>query len=217
MKRRTFDLIVSWGGVVLAVVFLVAGVLLFIGYSFANNQVTKNLTAQRIYFPPAGDPQLKDPKIGPYLTPYSTPVQTLPNGQKVGQQLTTGKQAEVYADHFIAVHLEGVANGQTYSEVSGQYLACVSTPNSCSADKTAMLSQQRDTLFQGETLRGLLLNAYAFWTFGQIALWAAIAAFVAAAVLAVLAVLGFMHLRRTPATEEVGGSGSKAEDPHATA
>ena len=212
MKRRTFDLIVSWVGVVLAVVFVVAGVLLIVGYSFANSQVTENLTAQKVYFPPKGDPQLDDPKIGPYLTPYSTPVQTLPNGQKVGQQLTTGRQAQVYADHYIAVHLEGVANGQTYSEVSGQYIACTSTPGSCSADKTATLAQQRETLFQGETLRGLLLNAYAFWTFGQIALWAAIAAFLAAVVLAILAILGFRHLGKTPESEEVGAGHPSATD-----
>jgi len=206
MKRRTFDLIVSWIGLALAIVFAIGGVVLLIGYTFANSQVTENLTAQKIYFPAEGDPQLKDPAIGPFLTPYATPVQTLPNGQKVGQQLTTGKQAQVYADHFIAVHLQGVAEGKTYSEVSGQYLACTSTPGSCTEEETATLAGQRTTLFQGETLRGLLLNAYAFWTFGQIALWAAIGAFIAAVVFAILAVLGFMHLRRTPESEELGGS-----------
>jgi hypothetical protein len=213
MKRRTFDLIVSWIGVVLAIVFAIGGVVLLIGYNFANSQVTENLTAQQIYFPAEGDPQLQEPAIGPYLTPYATPVQTLPSGQKVGQQLTTGKQAQVYADHFIAVHLEGVANGQTYSQVSGQYIACTSTPGSCTDDQTATLAQQRTTLFQGETLRGLLLNAYAFWTFGQIALWAAIGAFIAAVVFAILAILGFLHLRRTPESEEIGASSEPAVDP----
>ena len=112
MKRRTFDLIVSWIGVALAIVFVIGGVVLLIGYNFANSQVTENLTAQKIYFPAEGNPQLEDPAIGPYLTPYATPVQTLPDGEKVGQQLTTGKQAQAYADHFIAVHLDGVADGQ---------------------------------------------------------------------------------------------------------
>jgi hypothetical protein len=205
MKRRTFDLIVSWIGVALAIVFAIGGVVLLVGYNFANSQVTENLTAQQIYFPAEGDPQLQDPAIGPYLTPYATPVQTLPGGQKVGQQLTTGKQAQVYADHYIAVHLDGVANGQTYSQVSGQYIACTSTPNSCTEEQTATLAQQRTTLFQGETLRGLLLNAYAFWTFGQIALWSAIGAFIAAVVFGILAILGFVHLRRTPESEELGG------------
>ena len=60
-----------------------------------------------------------------------------------------------------------------------------------------------DAVFQGTTLRGLLLNAYAFWQIGQIALWGAIAAFVGGAIFLVLAILGFLHMRRTPAEAEL--------------
>ena len=211
MNRKMFDLMLSWAGVVLVAVFAVSGVLLMIGYNFANTQVTDRLTEQHVYFPAAGDPQLKEPAIGPYLTQYSTPVQTV-NGQKVGQQVTNGKQAEAYANHYIAVHLEGVANGQTYSEVSGQYLACLNNAGSCTTDQINTLSGQRMTLFMGETLRGLLLNAYAFWTFGQIALYAAIGAFIAAAFFLVFTILGFWHLSRVSKKEKAAAQPAAVEE-----
>jgi len=152
------------------------------GYSFANNSVRDQLVAQQIYFPKAGSDALKPPEIGNYLNQYA------------GQQLTTGAQAEAYADHFIAVHLAEVAGGKTYAQVSAAALA----------DPTnAQLQAQVNTLFKGETLRGLLLNAYAFWKLGQIALYAGIAAFAGAAVMLVLTALGFMHLRRVNADQEV--------------
>jgi hypothetical protein len=182
MRRRTFDVILSAVGAVLTIVLLVAGGLLMWGYSFANNNVRDQLVAQQIYFPPAGSDALKSDEIGPYLNQYA------------GQQLTTGAQAEAYADHFIAVHLKEVAGGQTYAQVSAK----------AQADPTnTQLQGQVSTLFKGETLRGMLLNAYAFWQLGQIALYAAIAAFAAAAVMLVLTALGVMHLRRVSPGAEV--------------
>jgi hypothetical protein len=182
MRRRTFDIILSSVGAVLTVVLLVGGVLLMWGYSFANSNVHDQLAAQQIYFPPAGSPALASPQIGPYLNQYA------------GQQLTTGAQAEAYADHFIAVHLSEVAGGKTYAQVS----------TLAQADPTnATLQAQVNTLFKGETLRGMLLNAYAFWKLGQIALISAITVFIGAAVMLLLTVLGFLHLRRVPAQAEV--------------
>jgi hypothetical protein len=169
-------------GVVLTLVLLVAGILLTIGYNFAHGQVHDQLAQQQVYFPPTGSPALADPQIGPYLNQYA------------GQQLVTGQQAEAYANHFIAVHLKEVANGQTYAQVSA---AAQKDPTN------AQLKAQAATLFQGETLRGLLLNAYAFDTIASIALWAAIAAYVGAAIMLVLTVLGLLHLRRSPGDEEV--------------
>ena len=93
MRRRAFDLMVSWGGILLTAVFLVSGILLMVGYNFANSNVHDQLAAQQIFFPPAGSEALKPAAIGPYLTQYA------------GQQLVTGPQAKAYADHFIAVHL----------------------------------------------------------------------------------------------------------------
>src|SRR5215475_8683946 len=182
MRRRTFDIILSSVGAVVTIVLLVAGGLLMWGYSFANNNVHDQLAAQQIYFPKAGSPALASPEIGPYLNQYA------------GQQLTTGAQAEAYADHFIAVHLQEVADGKTYAQVSAL----------AQADPTnATLQGQVNTLFKGETLRGMLLNAYAFWKIGQIALYAAIASFVLAAVMLVLSVLGIAHVRRVPADAEL--------------
>jgi hypothetical protein len=182
MRRRTFDIIVSAVGGLLTIVLVVAGGLLMWGYNFANSSVRDQLVAQQIYFPPAGSQALASPEIGPYLNQYA------------GQQLTTGAQAEAYADHFIAVHLKEVAGGQTYAQVSTK----------AQADPTnATLQGQVATLFKGETLRGLLLNAYAFWKLGQIALYAAIFAFAGAAVMLLLTVLGFMHLRQVPEQKEI--------------
>ena len=115
-----------------------------------------------------------------------------------GQQLTDGQQAEVFADHYIKVHLTEVAGGKTYSQVSGQFLQMKPTDPGYQ-----QVAQQRETLFMGETLRGLLLNAYAFWKVGQIALYAAIAAFVGAVLLFTLSGLGFRHARRVPDEADV--------------
>lgn len=182
MRRRTFDIILSSVGAVVTIVLLVAGGLLMWGYTFANNNVHDQLAAQQIYFPAAGSDALKSPEIGPFLNQYA------------GQKLTTGAQAEAYADHFIAVHLKEVAGGKTYAQVSAQAIA---DPNN------AQLQGQVNTLFKGETLRGMLLNAYAFWKVGQIALFAAIAAFAGALVMLVLTFLGYAHLRRVPVDSEV--------------
>jgi hypothetical protein len=181
MRRKSFDMILTSVGLVLTAVLLVAGAMLTWGYNFANSNVHDQLAAQQIYFPAKGSPALASPEIGPYLNQYA------------GQQLTTGAQAEAYADHFIAVHLKEVANGQTYAQVSTQ----------AQADPTnTTLQAQANTLFKGETLRSMLLNAYAFWQLGQIALYAAFASFALAVVMALLTVLGFAHLRRvSPQTE----------------
>ena len=113
-----------------------------------------------------------------------------------------------YADHFIAVHLSEVAGGKTYAQVSAL----------AQADPTnTTLQAQVNTLFKGETLRGMLLNAYAFWKIGQIALFSAIAAFIAAGIMLALTVLGFLHLRRVPAEVEVFAGHERAEPVPATA
>ena len=182
MKRRTFDILVAWAGALLTVVLLGAAGFAYWGYSFANTEVTTQLTAQQIYFPEEGSPQLDDPRVKPYLAKYA------------GQQLVTGEQAKAYADHFIAVHISDMADGKTYAELGALVRA--------NPDDTE-LAQTRETVFKGQTLRGMLLNAFAFWKIGQLSLMGAIAAFVAAAVMSVLTVLGFRHARRVSVEEEV--------------
>jgi hypothetical protein len=180
MRRRTFDALATATGILLAVVLLVAGVLLTWGHSFVNNEVHTQLAAQQIYFPASSSPAIKAPEFAAMH-------------QYAGQLMTTGAQAEVYADHFIANHLKAIGGGKTYAQLSTQSLA---------QPKNTALAAQVQTVFRGETLRGLLLNAYAFGEMGQIMLVAAIAAFGAAALMLILSGLGVFHLRRaTPEAE----------------
>ena len=182
MSRNAFDRLTSAAGVVTVVVLLVAGGLLMWGYSFANSNVHDQLAMQQIYFPPKA--AFAHPQAGTEITPSMIPSVS----QYAGQQLLTGPQAKVYANDFIAVHLSELPYGGVYSKVSAAALA---HPNS------AALSTLKTTSFQGTTLRGLLLEAYAFWTIGQVMLWGAIASFAGALVLAILVGLGLAHARRT--------------------
>jgi len=191
--RATLDRLISIGGVLLAVVLLVAGGLLLWGNVFITNEVHDQLAAQKITMPTEetglADLPAEDKAA---LEPYA------------GQQMTTGNQARAYADHFIAVHLSEVADGKTYSEVSGAFIASCSDPTAAESADCQTLSAQRQTLFQGETLRGLLLYGYAFATMGTLALFGAIVAFVAAVALLVLALLGFRHARKISEAEAQG-------------
>lgn len=184
MRRRTFDLLAVIGGLVLAVVLAVAGGLLLWGHGFVNDQVHTQLAAQKIYFPPASSGAIKalPAADAQAMTAYA------------GQQMTTGAQAQAYADHFIAVHLRAIGGGKTYAQLSAAALA---------NPKNTALAEQVQTMFRGETLRGLLLNAYAFWKMGQIMLIGAIVAFAAAAVLLIMSVFGIVHLRRAAPESEV--------------
>ena len=175
MRRKTFDLLLTAGGMLLAVILLVSGGLLTWGHTFVNDQVRTQLTSQKIFFPAAGSPALADPAVKPYLTQYA------------GQQLTNGAQAQAYADHFIAVHLNALTGGQTYAQLSAQAQA---------APTDQKLATEVATVFKGETLRGLLLNAYAFGTVGTIAGIAAVASFVGAGLLLALCLLGVLQVRR---------------------
>lgn len=150
---------------------------LFWGNSFIHNQITTELTAQQIYFPAAN----------------SSSITALPSADAAamnvygGQQLTSGEQAKTYANSFIAVHLNEVAGGQTYSQMSAKAMANPTDQK---------IAGQVATLFKGETLRGLLLNAYGWWTIGTYALYAAIGLAVAAfAVLVALAFEVFLWVR----------------------
>jgi hypothetical protein len=180
MNRTTLDRLLAAGGLVVAAVLLIAATLLFWAHSFVDNQVHSQLSAQQIYFPAKGSDALKDPKVGPYLNKYA------------GKQLVNGAQAQAYADHFIAVHISEMAGGQTYAQLSSKSLA---------APNDTALAAKVQTVFRGETLRGLLLNAYAFWKMGVIALWAAVTAVVGAVLMTVLSGLGLVHARRAAVTQ----------------
>jgi hypothetical protein len=196
MKRRTFDILVATSGLFLAVVLVVSGALLIWAHDFIGNEVHTQLAAQKIFFPPANSKAVAAPEFAAMR-------------QYGGQQLTTGAQAEVYADHFIANHLKVIGGGKTYAQLSAEALT---------QPGNAKLALQVNTVFKGETLRGLLLNAYAFGTMGMIAGIAAIAAFIAAAVMLVLGGLGLMHAGRTsPDTNILTGHPAPVPAPGETA
>jgi hypothetical protein len=182
MPRKTFDMLLSSAGVILTIVLVVGGFLAFWGYSFATNEVETQLRAQRIYFPDPGDEQFANPEIGPYIEQYA------------GQQVVNGEQARAFADHYIAVHLQDVNNGKTYAETSAESRA---------NPEDEELAAAVQTLFRGETLRGLLLNAYAFWKLGALARIGAFVAWGLAALMALFSILGFWHVRRVEPTKMV--------------
>jgi len=197
MKRRTLDVLFSAGGLVIAVLLVLAGVVLTSNANFANDYVTDQLTAQKITFKPA-DQLTDEERAQPCLVDYA------------GQQLTTGKQAECYANNFIGLHLQSVADGKTYAELGApqaalreQVATAEETNDPALPQLQAQLDQintQRDTLFKGETLRGLLLTSFGFSEFGSKAAQAATVAYVGAFVMLVLAMAGFSHAAKTPKT-----------------
>jgi len=188
MRRRTLDALLTTGGFILAAVLLVAGGLLVWASTFVSDNVHSQLADQKITMP--SGKAIEDPLIKPYLAQYA------------GQQLTTGAQAKAYADHYILVHMNKASGGKTYEEVSGEFIA-VSADKTADAATVAQLGQLRQTLFMGSTLRGLLLNAYAFGTMGVIALWGAVASFVGAGLMLLLSILGLWHRRTVPVEQEV--------------
>jgi hypothetical protein len=191
MRRKVFDKLASVGGIVVVLVLAVAGSLLLVGYNFANNYVHTQLAEQQITFPSAAAFAHPD---GQEITKSMVPSVS----QYAGQQLLTGQQAEVYANDFISVHLNNIGGGKTYAQLSAEAMAL---PKGSAAYTAAEAKAQ--TVFQGTTLRGLLLEAYGFSLIATIAFWCAIAAFALAAVMAVLVLLGFAHARRVDETEEL--------------
>jgi hypothetical protein len=189
MKRRTLDLIFATGGLLLAGLILVLGLVLQNQANFAKDYVHDQLAAQKITFTPVN------------FLGKDTQAQCLKNN--AGKALTSGKQAECYANKYIAVHLTEVNDGKTYAETSsaqrdveGQ-LTALTNQNSAQAKA---LSAQNDeltgkvqTLFRGETLRGLLLTSYGFSIFGQRAQTAAYVCYLIALVLFLAAIAGYVH------------------------
>jgi hypothetical protein len=151
---------------------------LFWGNSFIHNQISTELTAQQIYFPAANSPAIAA------LPAADATAMNLYGGQ----QLTTGDQAKVYANSFIGVHLNEVAGGLTYSQLSAKAMA---NPTD------TKVAGQVATTFKGEMLRGTLLNSYGWWTIGSYALYAAMGLAVAAlVVLGAFALEIFLWIRQ---------------------
>lgn len=187
MKRRTFDAIVTAVGFGLAVFLIIAAGLLNWGATFANDSVKSQLENQNIAFPAA---------------------ETMPEATRdmlarwAQQQVTTGEMARDYSDLYIWEHMKAasiaVAGAPlTYSEVSGKYMGMV-RGGTGTPEEIATYGELRQTLFMGNTLRGMLLEAYAFGTLGVIAGYSAIAALAGGLIMLILSIAGLIHIRRTP-------------------
>jgi hypothetical protein len=178
--RSTLDKLISGTGLLLAAVLVIAGGLLTWASSFVGDQVHNQLSMQNITMPAKAALETKAQHDA--LDKYA------------GQKMTTGPQAKAYADHFILVHMNAASGGKTYEEVSGEFLS-LSDEAKASPDGQK-LAGLRQTLFMGNTLRGLLLYGYAFATIGTIAGYAAIVSFVGAGLLLILGAIGLVHARR---------------------
>ena len=187
MKRKNFDKIVTAVGFGLTVFLFVAAGLLNWGASFAQDSVRSQLENQNIAFPAAE------------AMPEATKDQL---AKWAGMAVTTGPMAKDFSDLYIWEHMKGssiaaLGKPATYSEVSGMYMGLVRGGSSDTA-QIAKLGELRQTLFMGNTLRGMLLEAYAFGTMGVIAGYGAIAALVGGLVMLLLSLAGLLHIRRTP-------------------
>jgi hypothetical protein len=196
MHRNT-HLVRTLAGFAAAVLLAAAGGLLLWGSAYVHDAVTDQLAAQRIYFPPKA--AFAHPAAGGEITPNMIPSVS----QYAGQQLLTGQQAEAYADHFIAQHITNMTGGQTYSQLSTQAQA---------QPTNTKLAAEVNTVFKGETLRSMLLNAYGWWKVAQITYIASLISFGLAG-LAVLASLAGLTLRQRPEVthEAIPATGEQPE------
>ncbi|MEP7054975.1 MAG: hypothetical protein ABI912_06975 [Actinomycetota bacterium] len=196
MKRRTLDIITSIGGLGLALVLLMAGLVLASNANFAKTYVKDQLGQQKIQFKTVAT-LTDEEKKAPCLTAFA------------GQNLTSGKQAECYANSFIALHVATATKGQTYAELGvPQGVARTALADATKADPNAAnlpdltkaladITATRETAFKGETLRGLLLTSYGFSELGRKADQATGVAYLGAALMLLLALAGFAHAFRT--------------------
>jgi hypothetical protein len=167
---------VSGAGAVLAVALIVIGTAAVYGGQFGRDNVRDRLAPEKVVFPPLD---------------AMTSLEQQQLGEFAGQTVDTGPEAEAFS-RYIGGHLAEVNDGKTYSETSAAARADGLGPN-----KAADLQVKADTLFKGETLRSILLNAYGWWTVATIALYVGFALILAGALLAILSFLGFRHSRRT--------------------
>ncbi|WP_213452025.1 hypothetical protein [Rhizomonospora bruguierae] len=198
MKRRTLDLLFSIGGLGLAVLLLVVGIVLTTNANFANDYVRDQLAEQHITFKPADTLTAEEQKSDCLR-------------ENAGKPMTTGKQAECYANEFIGLHLKTMSGGKTYAELGDPESALkaqVAEAEKTNAANLEDLKQQlaqasalRETVFKGESLRGMLLTSYGFSEFGRKAEQGALAMYLGAGLLLLLSIAGLVHASRTPASE----------------
>ena len=188
MKRKNLDKIITAVGFGLTALLLAAAGLLNWGATFAADAVGSQLEAQQITLPAETGNKEESAEVTAFFKD---------NGEKI---MTTGKQAQMYADHYLGFHLSGMP---AYAAASGANRAAAAAlaanPNDATlkADAAAKAGIV-ETVFKGTMLRGTLLTAYAFGTLGSIAAIAALVSLAGAAVMFILSILGLLHIRRTP-------------------
>ena len=199
MKRRTLDILFSIGGVGLAALLTVLGLVMSSNASFSNDYVTEQLTQQKITF-----------KVADALTEEERAIPCLV--ENAGKPLLTGKQADCYANNFIGLHVKNTAGGKTYAELGdvqtglrariAEAQKVADNPEVPALQKQlADATSQRETVFKGETLRGILLTSYGFSTLGEKADEAATVAYLAAGLMLLLSIAGGVHALATPETK----------------
>ena len=185
MRRNSHLVVIA--GFALSAILLVAGGLLLWGSTYVHNTVQGQLAAQQIYFPPQA--AFAHPKAGTEITPSMIPSVS----QYAGQQLLTGQQAEAYADQFIAMHITNMTGGKTYAQLSSKALA---NPND------TKLAAQVATVFKGEALRSMLLNAFGWWKISQITYIASLIAFGLGGLTLIASLFGLTLGRKDEITHE---------------
>jgi hypothetical protein len=188
MKRKVFDKIVTAVGFGLAALLLVAAALLNWGATFAADAVSSQLEAQEISIPAETGNKEESAEVTAFFKE---------NGDQV---MSTGKQAQMYADHYLGFHLSGMPS---YAAASGANRAAAAAlaanPNDATLKaEAAAKAGMVETVFKGTVLRGTLLTAYAFGTLGSIAAIAALVSLAGAGVMLLLSIMGLLHIRRTP-------------------
>ena len=195
MKRRTLDMIFSAGGVAVAILLVLLGFVFKTNADFADSYVHEQLAEQKISFT-AAEFLSDEEKTSSCLI------------ENAGTALDSGKKAECYANDYIGMHLKGIGGGETYATIG----AIQTKAKTALADATAAnasnvvelkadldkITGQRETMFKGETLRGLLLTSYGFSIFGEKAALAAMLSFLGALVMLLASVAGFIHAFSTP-------------------
>jgi len=180
MNRKAWDQLASAAGALIAVALIVLGGLAVYGGNFGRDNVRDRLEPEKVFFAPLD---------------AMSPEEKASVGEFAGQQVVNGTQAEGFA-RYIAGHLESVNDGKTYAETSA-----AARQEGLDPDVAAELQGKADTLFKGETLRAIMLNAYGWWTVATIALWAGYGMVAAGIILGILGILGFRHARRVATGE----------------
>ncbi len=180
MDRSNWDKIVSGAGAVIAVVLIALGAMAIYGGNFGQQNVRDRLEPQNITFPPAEQ---------------MSPEEKAELGEFAGEKVDTGVEAEAFS-RYIGGHLTDVNEGATYSETSS-----AAREEGLDADTAAELQGKADTLFKGESLRAMLLNAYGWLTVATIALWAGVGMLLAGLLLGIFSILGFRHAKKFSTTD----------------